>query len=138
MKLSEIYSFSNGKGIKLSSNGSFPIYGSTGIVGSTNNYLIDGTNTLIARVGANCGFTQFVSGKYWVTDNTLIATVKDNNLPKYGYYLLSTLNLSQYKIGAAQPLLTIGILNAIETKVHNINDQRHIVNTLMTEVSYAI
>ena len=132
MKLSEIYDFSNGKGIKLSQNGMFPIYGSTGIVGKTDSFLIDGPNTLIARVGANCGFTQYVSGKYWVTDNTLIATVKGDNLPQYGYYLLGTLNLSQYKIGAAQPLLTIGILNAIETNVHNINDQRHIVNIIGT------
>ena len=130
MKLGEIYDFSNGKGIKLSQNGMFPIYGSTGIVGKTDSFLIDGPNTLIARVGANCGFTQFVSGRYWVTDNTLIATIKGDNLPKYGYYLLGTLNLSQYKIGAAQPLLTIGILNAVETKVHNINDQRHIINTI--------
>ena len=130
MKLSVIFNFSNGKGIKLPSNGTFPIYGSTGIVGMTDTYLTDQTNTLIARVGANCGFTQYVTNKYWVTDNTLIATVKDGYLSRYGYYLLSTLNLSQYKIGAAQPLLTIGILNAIETKVHSISDQHHIVNTI--------
>ena len=130
MKLSEIFNFSNGKGIKLSNSGAFPIYGSTGIVGFTDNYLTDQTNTLIARVGANCGFTQYVTNKHWVTDNTLIATVKDGFLSKYGYYLLSTLKLSQYKIGAAQPLITIGILNAIETKVHNISTQHHIVNTI--------
>lgn len=127
MKLDEFFNFCNGKGIKLSQDGVFPIYGSTGIVGRTDKYLIDGINTLIARVG-NCGFTQYVSGRYWVTDNTIIATIKDDNLPKYGYYLLSTLNLSQYKIGSVQPLLTIGILNTIDVRVHNIGEQHHIVN----------
>ena len=138
MMLKDLFTFSNGKSWNNLSSGNNPIYGSTGIIGYSNESLFSGQNTLIARVGANCGYLQFVDGNYWVTDNTIVATSKSTIIPKYGYYLLGTLGISRLKIGAAQPLLTIGILNSIETSVHSIEQQRHIVNTLMTEVSYAV
>ena len=130
MFLKELYTFNNGKSWSSLSNGENPIYGSTGIIGHCSETLFNGENSLIARVGANCGYVQYVNGNYWVTDNTIIASATKLIVPKYGYYLLSTLNLSRYKIGAAQPLLTIGILNSIEVNVHNLEMQHHIVNTI--------
>ena len=129
MKLVDCFIFSNGKSIVGLTPGPYKVYGSTGVVGSSDKYNFCGTNTLIARVGANCGFAQFVSGEYWVSDNTIIAKSRETIVPKYGYYLLSQLNLQRLKIGAAQPLLTIGILNSTEARVHSLEDQRHIVNT---------
>ena len=128
MKLSECFDFSNGKSIVGLTPGPYKVYGSTGIIGTANRYLYNGQNTLIARVGANCGFSQFVDGDYWVSDNTIVAHSK-HIIPKYGFYLISQLNLQRLKIGAAQPLLTIGILNSVEAKVHSFEEQRHIVNT---------
>jgi type I restriction enzyme S subunit len=130
MLLKNLYEFSNGKSWNNLESGSLPIYGSTGIIGYSAKSLVSGENTLIARVGANCGYLQFVNGEYWVTDNTIVATAKDVIIPKYGFYLLSTLGIQRLKIGAAQPLLTIGILNSIETNIHSIDEQRHIVNTI--------
>ena len=130
MKINDIFKITNGKSITNLPAGLFPIYGSTGIVGYTTKILYSGYKVLIARVGANCGYVQFAQGDYWVSDNTLVATNTDKILPKYGYYLLSTLNLKNYKIGAAQPLLTIGILNSIEINCHSLPEQNHIVNTI--------
>ena len=130
MTLEHFFDFSNGKSIVGLSDGPYPIYGSTGLLGHSSTFLIEGPRTLIARVGANCGFCQYVDGKYWVSDNTLIATAKDNILPKYGFYLMQTLNLQRVKIGAAQPLLTIGILKSVDANVHSLSEQHHIVNTI--------
>ena len=130
MILEHFFDFSNGKSIVGLSDGPCPIYGSTGLLGHSSTFLIEGPRTLIARVGANCGFCQYVDGKYWVSDNTLIATAKDNILPKYGFYLMQTLNLQRVKIGAAQPLLTIGILKSVDANVHSLSEQHHIVNTI--------
>ncbi len=130
MTLKELYTFSNGKEWKNLQPGSLPIYGSTGTIGFSSKFLFSGENTLIARVGANCGYLQFVNGQYWVTDNTIVATASDKIIPKYGFYLLNTLNLQRFKIGAAQPLLTIGILNSIEVTIHSFDEQRHIVNII--------
>ena len=130
MKLKDLFTFSNGKSWQNLSSGNIPIYGSTGIIGYSSQTLYRGENILIARVGANCGYLQYVNGSYWVTDNTIIATPTDKIVAKYGYYLLSTLNIKRLKIGAAQPLLTIGILNSIEANIHSLKEQLHIVNTI--------
>lgn len=130
MLLRELFIFSNGKPWKNLSPGNFPVYGSTGIIGYSSKPLYCGKNILIARVGANCGYLQYVNGSYWVTDNTIIATPKNKIISKYGYYLLNTININYLKIGAAQPLLTIGILNSIEVNIHSLEQQLHIVNTI--------
>ena len=130
MKISGLFNISNGKSIINLPNGQNPIYGSTGVIGSTSCVLCSGSRILIARVGMNCGYVQFVNGNYWVSDNTLIACAKENLLPRYGYYLLLTLKLQKYRIGAAQPLLTIGIINSIDVKYHKLSEQNHIVNTI--------
>lgn len=130
MLLKDIFTFSNGKSWSNLDSGGNPIYGSTGIIGYSSETLFNGENTLIARVGANCGYLQYVNGNYWVTDNTIVATAKPLIIPKYGFYLLGTLGIQRLKIGAAQPLLTIGILNSIETNIHSLDEQLHIVNTI--------
>lgn len=130
MLLKDIFTFSNGKSWSNLDSGDNPIYGSTGIIGYSSETLFNGENTLIARVGANCGYLQYVNGNYWVTDNTIVATAKPLIIPKYGFYLLGTLGIQRLKIGAAQPLLTIGILNSIETNIHSLDEQLHIVNTI--------
>lgn len=129
MKLSAIYSFTNGKSARNLPIGDFPIYGSTGIIGYSSQVLFNGENVLIARVGANCGFVQYVKGQYWVTDNTIVATCNEAILPRYGFYLLEMCGIHRLKIGAAQPLLTIGILNSIDVNIHSIKEQQHIVDT---------
>ena len=130
MKLSAIYSFTNGKSARNLPIGDFPIYGSTGIIGYSSQVLFNGENVLIARVGANCGFVQYVKGQYWVTDNTIVATCNEAILPRYGFYLLEMCGIHRLKIGAAQPLLTIGILNSIDVNIHSIKEQQHIVDTI--------
>ena len=131
MNLDSIFDFTNGKAWNKNDKGIYPVYGSTGIIDYYSDYLFNGNKTLIARVGQNCGFTQYVDNKYWVTDNTIVATAKEHLIiPKFGYYLLSSLNLQRYKIGAAQPLLTIGILKSINVNIPSIKTQQHIVNTI--------
>lgn len=131
MQLKDLFVFTNGKTWQNLIPGVFPIYGSTGIIGYSSQSLYDGENILIARVGANCGYLQYVSGSYWVTDNTIVASSTNKIFTKYGYYLLSTLDIKRLKIGAAQPLLTIGILNSIEVNIHSLKEQLHIVNTIL-------
>lgn len=132
MKLEQLFTFSNGKSIVGLPKGKYPIYGSTGIIGSSDKYLISGQNSLVARVGQNCGLTQFVKDNCWVSDNTIIATANNSLIiPKYGFYLLGSLKLYKYRIGAAQPLLTIGIIKSIECSIPSLATQEHIVNIIL-------
>ena len=59
----------------LTKNGIYPRYGSTGIIGFSDKFEYEGTKILVARVGANAGRLNFVTGKYGVSDNALIIDV---------------------------------------------------------------
>ena len=130
MLLKDICTFKNGKGIKITKNGLIPVYGSTGIIGSTDTPLISSPSCLIARVGANCGYVQFVKAPCWVTDNTIICSTKNNIDIKYIYYLLQSIDINNMRIGSSQPLITSSILNDIEVTEHTYVEQCYIVNTI--------
>ncbi len=131
MLLKDLAIFRNGKSIPICKANvqSYPIYGSTGFIGNANDFLIDQNCIVIGRVGANCGYVNFAIAPAWVTDNCIIVQNKDCYI-KYLYYLLKTMNLNQYHIGSAQPLLTSDILKTLKCVYHNKEEQRHIVNNI--------
>ena len=129
MILSDIAILRNGKFIPESQrNGNINIYGSTGIIGKTNEILVNTDAVVIGRVGANCGVVQYAAGPSWITDNCVICLAKENNL-KYIYYLLQSKNLHELHSGSAQPLLTGKVLNSISISEHSSEQQSHIVDT---------
>ena len=70
MKLQDIAILRNGKFIPENQRaGKYPIFGSTGIIGATDNILINDDAVVIGRVGANCGTIQYAKGPSWITDN---------------------------------------------------------------------
>lgn len=136
MYLKELCIFKNGKGLKITNYGLYNIYGSTGIIGKTNNILINSPCCLIARVGANCGYVQYVNESCWITDNTIICTSREKTNIKYIYYLLQSLDINSKRIGSTQPLITSKILNDIEIVSHTLEEQVRIVNTIsLTSIS---
>ena len=111
MKLSDIVMLRNGKFLPDNNRtGSYPIYGSTGIIGYADKPLIENDAVVIGRVGAHCGTIQYANGPSWITDNCIICTSTKNNL-KYLYYLLQSKNLYELHSGSAQPLLTSKVIN---------------------------
>lgn len=96
-------------------NGSFPLFGSTGVVGKTNTVEFNGDIVLVARVGANAGRVNYYSGQCAVTDNTLVIRVKENIVQaKFLAYFLEYYDLHRLIFGSGQPLVTGGQLKKIE------------------------
>ena len=115
----------SGKNRERVLSGMYPVYGSTGIIGSCNNYQYDGESILIARVGANAGLLNLVNGKYDVSDNTLILKLlKDNN--QFVKYNLGFRNLNRLVFGSGQPLITAGQLKNIEIAFASSTEQNKI------------
>lgn len=104
---------SSGKSKIRNSEGGFPLYGSTGIIGYSDNYEYSGKNILIARVGANAGSLYKVDGYYSVTDNTLILNLLNKVIADYIYYFLTEINLNRLIFGSGQPLITGGQLKKL-------------------------
>lgn len=112
------------------SKGSFPLFGSTGQIGSCLNPEYDGDAILIARVGANAGKLSFVSGQYGVSDNTIIVKLKPQNNIHFFKYWLTYQNLNSLVFGSGQPLITGTQLKELLLPAPYINEQTAIANVL--------
>ena len=130
-KLGEICeSISSGKSKLNDSSFKFPFYGSTGIIGYSENFDYSGKNILIARVGANAGSLYKVDGNYSVSDNTLILNLFTNMEPDFIYYFLMYSNLNKLVFGSGQPLITGGQLKGLKLNIPSPPEQTKIGNFL--------
>lgn len=124
------HSISSGKDNKAS-NGDYPLYGSTGIIGETDEVSHVGSYILVARVGANAGLLNFVTGEFGVSDNTLVVSVKKTSANiNFIYYFLTSYRLNKLVFGSGQPLITGRQLKSIELGLPNIEEQQKIADCL--------
>ena len=131
LPLSKIcHSISSGKAKTKDNIGKYPVYGSTGIIAKTNEAVYNKTNILVARVGANAGYTHLAEGCYDVSDNTLIIDVKNEYNLKYVYYQLVNMGLNRYAKGGGQPLVTAGQINEVVIAIPAMREQERIVSIL--------
>jgi type I restriction enzyme S subunit len=107
------FNISSGKD-KVSEAGEFPLYGSTGIIGKTDNISYTGDYILVARVGANAGFLNRAKGKFGVTDNTLVLDLKNSDKIDFIYFSLNKIGLNKLVFGSGQPLITAGQLKSLQ------------------------
>ena len=114
LNVSEFFtSISSGKSSSITDGDQYPVFGSTGVIGQSCSYDYQGQKILIARVGANAGKVQEVSGKYKVTDNTLIASPRSDTILGYVRHTLDFVDLNSFVYGSGQPLVTGTLLKNI-------------------------
>jgi type I restriction enzyme S subunit len=102
---------------KNTMDGEYELYGSTGIIGRTDNASYDGDFILIARVGANAGLLNRAKGKFGVTDNTLVIDLKESEYIDFVFYSLERFGLNKLVFGSGQPLITGGQLKSLNMKI---------------------
>ena len=114
----------------------YPYYGAQGIVDYVEDFLFDGEYLLIAEDGENLksnnqNICNMVKGKFWVNNHAHILQGKKDNLTRYLYYKLNTINFSPFVTGSSQPKLNKENLFSIEFFIHeNIKTQRKIAKIL--------
>ncbi|MDD3172744.1 MAG: restriction endonuclease subunit S [Herbinix sp.] len=123
LKLNQIFIFSNGKK-RPSEKGNIPVYGGNGVLDYCDNFNTEGESIVIGRVGAYCGSVYCENNKIWVSDNAILAKVKDDFDFYFMYYLLLHMKLNDFHIGSSQPLLTQEILNNLSAKIPNPDYQK--------------
>lgn len=107
------FSYSICSGRDTAHKGIYPLYGSTGIIGTTNKPSHNGAMLLVARVGANAGKLQIINEECGVSDNTLIIKPNGNISVSWLYYYLVHCNLNHLVYGSGQPLITGYMLKRI-------------------------
>jgi len=130
-KLGEIIQLNYGKPITSKDrieNGTNPIYGANGVLGRTNNYLIDNEAIIVGRKGS-AGEINRVSGKFWPSDVTYyILEPKEADID-YLFFLLQSLNLTRLAKGI-KPGLNRNDVYALEVALPSIPKQKQIVKLL--------
>lgn len=111
-------------------SGKYTVYGSTGIIGKTDEYKYEGERILVARVGAHAGQVNIASGKYDVSDNTIIVENQDCYSLYFAYQYLSASNLNKMVFGSGQPLITAGMLKRMFVVYPPFEEQLQINNVL--------
>lgn len=110
--------------------GDFILWGSTGKIGVTNEMSHDGDFILVARVGANAGKINEVSGRFGVSDNTLVLDIKESQSLKFIKSSLMHFDLNRLIFGSGQPLITGGELKAHKINIPCLKEQLKIANFL--------
>ena len=126
---SDLFTWTSGKPV-TPTEGNIPIYGSNGIIGYSDKAKYR-NKIILGRVGAYCGSVAYCSTDFDATDNTLITTCDTTKiLYSYAFYLLKQFSLNGYAGGAAQPLITQGLLKHLKCNVPTVNQQQRIVDHL--------
>lgn len=120
----------SGRTKNWSSDGAYPVHGSTGIIGYTQNPEYKGRAILVARVGANAGKINLADNDYGVTDNTIILKIRESHHTDFIIHLLNQINLNRLVFGSGQPLLTGTQIKQLKISVPPIEEQRAIASAL--------
>jgi type I restriction-modification system DNA methylase subunit len=104
----------------------YPYYGTGGITGYTDQFLVDGNYILTARNGT-IGQTLFVEGKSYPSDHMFIIKDTEENI-RYIYYVLRYLtNLENYAVGTTIKGISKESLISTTIPIPSLEVQEHIV-----------
>lgn len=124
MKLGEICDMKAGKSISASEISyvkteefQYPCYGGNGLRGYVSKFNQEGEKVLIGRQGALCGNVCFAENLFYATEHAVVVSDKGYCLPRYSFYLLTMMDLNQYKTAGAQPGLSVSRLEKISIPV---------------------
>ena len=131
-------SVASGKSKTTNESGDYPIYGSTGIIGKRKQADYSGDKILIARVGANAGTVNKVSGKYCVSDNTLMVTYPPEIDINFSYYQLINFRINKIIFGSGQPLVTGGQIKSLVFAIPSNKKEQSAIATALSDTDALI
>ena len=116
--------------MSIEPGGEYPVYGGNGLRGYTSDYTHDGSFALIGRQGALCGNVHIARGQFWASEDAVVASLFPGHALDWFGAVLSTMNLNQYSIAAAQPGLAVERVLNLGLCVPPLSEQTAIVEHL--------
>jgi len=101
----------------ISETGDYPVFGGNGLRGYTSSYNCDGDHPLIGRQGALCGNINFASGRFWASEHAVVVTPKNKHHSRWLRDVLETMDLNQYSQSAAQPGISVEVIENLTIPV---------------------
>ena len=114
--LSDLITVKYGKDHKKLADGSYPVYGSGGIMRYVERPLYDKESVLIPRKGT-LNNVMYVNQPFWSVDTMFYTEMKLPNVAKFVYHFVKAKDLASMNAGSAVPSMTTDILNAMEVTI---------------------
>ncbi len=128
--LGSVVDIKYGKDYKSLTDGEYPLYGSGGVMKYVSDFLYDKPSVLIPRKGTLTNLF-YIEEPFWTVDTLFYTKIDENkNLPKFLFYKLKTLKLSDMNVGSAVPSLTTDVLNKIVFNLPLLPEQKVIAGVL--------
>lgn len=119
----------------ISESGDYPVYGGNGLRGYTSGYNCDGDHPLIGRQGALCGNINFASGRFWASEHAVVVSPKNKHHSRWLRDVLESMDLNQYSQSAAQPGISVEVIENLTIPVPPRAEQESISSYLDRERS---
>ena len=110
-------------------DGKYPILGTGGKIGSTNNFLCNKPSVLIGRKGT-IDKPQYMDTPFWTVDTLFYTDINDNFNEKYIFYAFQNINWKKYDESTGVPSLSCKTIENITYYIPNKNEQEKIANFL--------
>jgi type I restriction enzyme S subunit len=130
--LNNIITFQRGFDLPKSKfkNGTYPVVGSTGIIGYHSEFKVCAPGVVTGRSGT-LGVFQYLEEDFWAHNTSLWVKDFQGNNPKFIYYFLHQFDFKNLNGGVAVPTLNRNILSSINVKYpKSLQTQKHIADIL--------
>ena len=114
--LSDLVEVKYGKDHKKLADGSYPVYGSGGIMRYVEQPLFSGESVLIPRKGT-LNNVMYVNGAFWSVDTMFYTEMLRPNVAKFVFHFVKSKDLASLNAGSAVPSMTTNILNAMQLRI---------------------
>jgi type I restriction enzyme S subunit len=116
LPVKRVASLQSGTGITsdfISEDATYPVFGGNGVRGFTDSFTHNGCFPIIGRQGALCGNINYANGTFWASEHAVVVSPVKHCEVRWLGETLRAMNLSQYSISAAQPGLSVEMINTL-------------------------
>lgn len=110
--------------------GPVPVIGATQVIGYHNTANVKAPGVTIVRSGSSAGKPMYISEDFWAHNVLLFVKDFQGNVPKFVYYKILNLELTNYRQGVAVPTLNRNTFSAIELALPKPDEQHKIAGVL--------
>ena len=129
-KLQYFAKIMNGKDYKHLGKGQIPLMGSGGIMGYVDSYLYNKKSVLLPRKGS-IDKVYYIEEPFWTVDTLYWTKIDEKKIiPKFLYYILSSIHIENYALKGGIPSMTQSILYNIDVPYIDKDLQKSIVEKL--------
>ncbi|MCX6901875.1 MAG: restriction endonuclease subunit S [Verrucomicrobia bacterium] len=114
-------------------NGSYPVVYSNGVLNYHVEFKVKGPGVVTGRSGT-IGKVNFVEQDYWPHNTSLWVTDFKGNVPKFIYYLYTTIGLERFGTGSGVPTLNRNDVHAFTIKIPPSAEEQTAIATILTDM----